>query len=463
MARPHILLSRRALFRLAFAASAAFVACGGSAAPTAAPKKATGHDSARTTALWNDSGGDNLLKGKNFQTLFQGLPDRMRAFALKDTHLRCIDEGTPGGLHMAGSGVLYQNAVEDLRGKITGIWTHENCGAAALYVKNKKIQTESPDAVADDEAKKLAEKLGIPYLGRIAAKDMRRPTDIHTARAIYYDGTGSFDPTLIPGMPQGFIISRKLISDPAYARAEVEVAIGIALGEHGFGSHFTGAHPLYVVIVGGLTPESIPSRTMAEEMRAGAEKYHNVEVQTIIAVQESSGVPAPAIVKPADPSKDPRKDGHGAGAHGAPGGALAPSFGPTLAIRDRMVNLADPGGRRYLRFSVAIEFAPHGEGHGMAEDWSGLISYRSSDGRGYQDVTGGPTSDPQKEFEEAMKRYIPPIEDAVTTVLSSKTFAELTTAEGKDQAKRDIRDRVQRVVGDLEKVTNVYFTEFVIQ
>ncbi len=459
MARP---LSRRALFRLAFGATAALVACGGSAEPTVAPKAVGGHDDARLTALWNDSGGDNLLKGKNFQTLFQGLPDRMRAFTLKDTHLRCIDEGTPGGLHMAGSGVLYQNAVEDLRGKITGIWTHENCGAAALYVKNKNIQTESPDGVADEEAKKLAQTLGVPYLGRIAAKDMSRPADLHTARAIYYDGTGSFDPTLIPGMPQGFIVSRKLISDPAYARAEVEVAIGIALGEHGFGSHFTGAHPLYIVNVGGLGPQSIASATMAEEMKGVAGKYHNVEVQTLIAVQEAHGAPAPAIVKASDPSKDPADNGHGASTHGS-GGALTSSFGPTLVIRDRIVNLADPGGRRYLRYSVAIEFAPHEQSHGMAEDWSALISYRSSDRGGYQEVTGGASADPQKDFEEAMKRYLPPIEDAVTTVLSSKTFAELSTAEGKDQTKRDIRDRVQRIVGDVEHVTNVYFTEFVIQ
>ncbi|TAK21370.1 MAG: flagellar basal body-associated FliL family protein [Chloroflexota bacterium] len=458
-------LSRRAFLHLVGGTALLATACGGTAAvaeKAAEPKAAAGgHDNAETKRLWDSSGGDNLLKGRTFQALFQTLPDRPRAFTLKDTYLRCIDEGTPGGLHMAGSGALYEKAFDDLKGKITGIYTHEGCGAAKLYVESKNIKTDDPDSVADAEAKTLAEKLGVPYLGRIAAKDMSRPPQIHTARAIYYDGTGKFEPTNVPGIPQGFMISRKLISDPAYAKAEVEVAIGIAMGDHGFGSHFTGKSPLYLTLVGGLDRDSIPTKMMADEMLPIASKFHNVELQTMVVAQEAIAS-APAVVKPADPSKDKADANHGGGDSHALGGALTPSFGPTLVIRDRIVNLADPGGRRYLRFTIAIEFASHEEAKAVAEDWTPLISYRAARDS-YLPVTGGASKDPQKDFEIHMKRYVPAIEDAIGTVLSSKTYADLVSSEGKDAAKREIRDRVQSIVGDAEHVTNIYFTEFVVQ
>src|SRR5262245_14260965 len=47
----------------------------------------------------------------------------------------------------------------------------------------------------------------------------------------------------------------------------------------------------------------------------------------------------------------------------APASAVDGHFGPTYVIKDRIVNLADPGGRRYLRFSVAIQFQPPAEAH----------------------------------------------------------------------------------------------------
>src|SRR5207249_4292815 len=139
--------------------------------------------------LWAESGGDDLLKGKTFQALFNGLPNRQRAFEPKDTYLRCIDEGCPGGLHMAGSGVLNPNWEADLKGKVTGVYSHEGCGAVGLFIQAQKIKTDDPNAVGDAEAQKVAEKLGVPYMGRIAAKQMTRPAALHVARAVYYDGT----------------------------------------------------------------------------------------------------------------------------------------------------------------------------------------------------------------------------------------------------------------------------------
>lgn len=403
-------LSRRYLLRLLAggAAAVALAGCGGSSTPTPAPgaKAEAGHDPAHDAEVkkwWAASGGDDLLKGKTFQALFEGLPNRLQAFQLKDTNLRCIDEGCPGGLHMAGSGCLYERAAEDLKGKITGIWTHESCGAAKLYVESKKIDTKDPDSVADAEAKKLADKLGVPYHGRIPLSEMKRPPTLHDARVIYYDGTGKWEPTQVPGLPKGFMISRKLISDPGYAKAEVEVAIGIAMGDHGLGHQFTGKSPLYICCVGGLDAQSVPAKTLADEMVAVAGKFHNVEVQTLLANKELDKTAQP-VAKKADPSKDVAHaaDDHGASAgHGAKG--LRASSGPTYVIRDRLVNLADPGGRRYLRYSIAIEFEPHvDEAHAAAppsydEAWSKLVSYQSElpGAAGAQLVSYRPDVDPR--------------------------------------------------------------------
>ncbi len=150
-----------------------------------------------------------------------------------------------------------------------------------------------------------------------------------------------------------------------------------------------------------------------------------------------------------------------------PGAAAASKFGPTYVIKDRIVNLADPGGRRYLRYSVAIEFEPHAEAASVppavaASRYQNAV-YDGTAPSAYLPVTGGPSKDSEKEFLDGIKKYIPAMEDAVTIVLSSKTFTDLSSVEGKEQAKKEIKDRIQRLIGDAEHVTNVYFTEFVIQ
>src|SRR5687767_14956993 len=122
-----IAVSRRALLRaVAGGAAAALVA----SCSTPAPKPAVDAHAAQDGhgdlgKLWADSGGDDLLHGKTFQALFNGLAAGQKAFEPKDNFLRCIDEGCPGGLHMAGSGVLNPNWEADLKGKIGGVYSHE--------------------------------------------------------------------------------------------------------------------------------------------------------------------------------------------------------------------------------------------------------------------------------------------------------------------------------------------------
>jgi len=67
--------------------------------------------------------------------------------------------------------------------------------------------------------------------------------------------------------------------------------------------------------------------------------------------------------------------------------------------------------------------------------------------------------------EEALPRvekHMIIINDMVLTLLSSKTFAEIRTPQGKYDLKEDIVYRINRLVGG-KPVKNMYFTDFVSQ
>lgn len=134
--------------------------------------------------------------------------------------------------------------------------------------------------------------------------------------------------------------------------------------------------------------------------------------------------------------------GSAAGAAAATPGADATEtatavFGPVYEVKDRIVNLADPGGRRYLRFTVAIAFVPP--------------------------ATPVPAAQQDKAFAARIKPYAPAVDDAVTTVLSSQTADELASAAGKARAKAEILAAVQRALGEHDHVTAVYFPDLVVQ
>ncbi|MDY7001202.1 MAG: flagellar basal body-associated FliL family protein [Thermodesulfobacteriota bacterium] len=105
-----------------------------------------------------------------------------------------------------------------------------------------------------------------------------------------------------------------------------------------------------------------------------------------------------------------------AGEEGETGMTSLPTF---------VVNLADPLGRRYLKLSMDVEV------------------------KGLETV-------------EELTKAEPKIRDAVILLLSSKTFADLSTMENKLLLKNEIVERLNQVLGG-SKVLRVYFTEMVVQ
>lgn len=116
----------------------------------------------------------------------------------------------------------------------------------------------------------MAVDLGVPYAGHIT--DLARPLDMHDARVAYYDGTGHFDPSLAVNLPKGFVVSRRYLS-AAYAAKEIEIAVSIALGRHGFGQHFTPEQPFHIIVVGDPHVENYSTEALKHELSIFADKH----------------------------------------------------------------------------------------------------------------------------------------------------------------------------------------------
>ncbi|SDN47369.1 flagellar FliL protein [Desulfonauticus submarinus] len=101
--------------------------------------------------------------------------------------------------------------------------------------------------------------------------------------------------------------------------------------------------------------------------------------------------------------------------------------GPTeiYTLPSFIVNLADPLGRRYLKLSMDVELK-------------------------------------NKKVVEEMEKKLPQIKDAIILLLSSKTFADISTVKGKLELKNEIVSRMTQILGQ-GKVLRVYFTELVVQ
>ena len=89
-----------------------------------------------------------------------------------------------------------------------------------------------------------------------------------------------------------------------------------------------------------------------------------------------------------------------------------------------LANLADEGNSRYLKMAIQVEFV----------------------------------GEPPAYFDARL----PQIRDVILTLVTSKTFADIRTPEGKERLREDVIDRINHVVAQ-EAVKSVYFTEFIVQ
>ena len=96
-----------------------------------------------------------------------------------------------------------------------------------------------------------------------------------------------------------------------------------------------------------------------------------------------------------------------------------------LSMETFVVNLADPGGKRYLRVTMALEI------------------------------------DDQDCVTET-KENVPQIRDKVLLILPAKEFKDIRTSSGKEVLRKEIIEQLGPLLKNC-KITNLYFQEFVIQ
>lgn len=119
-----------------------------------------------------------------------------------------------------------------------------------------------------------------------------------------------------------------------------------------------------------------------------------------------------------------------------------PAF--TYSIPSKVVNLADPGGRRYLKVSIVLT---------VPESAAEAAKRKAP-----------PTPEEQKKFETDFGTlYGPQVNDLLTNILTSKRTDDLMSPDGKDRLREEIRTKLNAILPKSQQVAQVYLTDFIIQ
>jgi len=100
-------------------------------------------------------------------------------------------------------------------------------------------------------------------------------------------------------------------------------------------------------------------------------------------------------------------------------------LGPIYPLDTFIVNLADKGGKRYLRITIDLEL------------------------------------DSEKLKGEVAKR-LPQVRDSILTILPTKRFEDISSAKGKAALRDQMLVRINGLLA-RGQITNIYFKEFVVQ
>ncbi|RLT49986.1 MAG: hypothetical protein DWI64_01545 [Chloroflexi bacterium] len=227
--------------------------------------------------------------------------------------------------------------------------------------------------------------------------------------------------------------------------------IGGAVG----GLVFLGMAAVIVILL--LRPAAAAPAAAAPS-EAGAVDEHGNPVEAPAAAVDEHGNPVEAPAAAVDEHGNPVEaavDEHGnpiAAAAAAPKIDMnsppvppalpVPGEGVLFDVGTKVINLADPGGRRYLKVGIVLEFAPHDTAwYSMANEQRAEL---------------------QALFETEMGSKQPVIEDLVISIISSKSFEQVYTLEGKEGLRQEIINRINQLL-PTQLVMYVYFNEFVVQ
>ena len=101
------------------------------------------------------------------------------------------------------------------------------------------------------------------------------------------------------------------------------------------------------------------------------------------------------------------------------------NIGVIYSLKSFIVNLADRSGKRYLKVTIDLELS-------------------------------------NEKLKEEIEKRLPQVRNTLLMILPSKTFAEVSTVDGKTTLRDEILTELNSSLTTGE-VTNLYFTDFVIQ
>ena len=100
-------------------------------------------------------------------------------------------------------------------------------------------------------------------------------------------------------------------------------------------------------------------------------------------------------------------------------------LGPIFPLDTFIVNLADKGGKRYLRITIDLELD-------------------------------------SEDLESEITKRMPQVRDSILTILPTKRFEDISSAKGKTALRNQMQERINSLL-TRGQLTNIYFKEFVVQ
>lgn len=142
-------------------------------------------------------------------------------------------------------------------------------------------------------------------------------------------------------------------------------------------------------------------------------------------------------------------------------GSIEPGSGVLLDTGTKIVNLADPSGRTFIKTTIVLEFEPDD-----LEAYQDDEPVAQEGGGGEEGAAAASTTTVSQayitSFKDRLTTKLPVVNDIIITLLSTKKFDQIYTSEGKETLRQEVIQAVNsRLTG--YKVIQVYFTEFVVQ
>lgn len=121
---------------------------------------------------------------------------------------------------------------------------------------------------------------------------------------------------------------------------------------------------------------------------------------------------------------------------------MTPGQGYMMDTGTKIVNLAESGGKKFIRATATLEFA---------YDKAALAALPEEEKKAHME-----------EFTSDLNSKLPVIDDVIVTILSTKDYQSVYTSEGKELLRQEIMNAVNERLPEY-KVIYVYFKEFVMQ